>query len=224
MTGFARRFLRWWMTRRDIGERLARDVSSYLDEHLTKAEEDVVPAAAAEAPRTAPAHLDRPSVVSGQEADETRCFSVPAPAAGTMSPMGQASPSSPHMASKASPSLDQLLRNLDAPFSETLLQMIDVRGLTDAQVYRRARMSRQHFSKIRSNPAYRPTKPTVLSLAIALELTLDETRLLLERAGFSLSHASKADVIVEYFLGRREYDLDLINRTLYHFDQPILGS
>ena len=123
----------------------------------------------------------------------------------------------------AADSLGDMLDALDAPFSTTLLAIIDDRGLTDAEVYRRANLSRQHFSKIRSNPAYQPTKKTVLALAVALELSLDETRDLLERAGFALSHASKFDIVIEWFIEQGNYDIFEINEALYSFDQPILG-
>lgn len=119
-------------------------------------------------------------------------------------------------------SLDDMLQSLDAPFATTLLAMIDERHLADSTVYKRANLSRQHFSKIRSNPGYRPKKPTVLALAVALELTLDETRLLLERAGYALTHADKRDVIVEYYISHGIYDVVEINLALYSFDQPLL--
>ena len=119
-------------------------------------------------------------------------------------------------------SLDELLNAMDAPFSTTLLALIDARGLTDAQVYKRANLSRQHFSRIRSDASYRPTKKTVLALAVALELDLDETGDLLRRAGFALSKSSKADIIVQYFIVRRIYDVFAINEALYSFDQPLL--
>lgn len=120
-------------------------------------------------------------------------------------------------------SLRNLLTHMDAGFSETLLTMIDTRGLKDAQVYKRANLSRQHFSKIRSNPQYKPTKPTVLALAVALELSLDETTMLLERAGFALSHADQRDVIVEFFIREGIYDVFQINDALFAFDQPLLA-
>lgn len=119
--------------------------------------------------------------------------------------------------------LKRLLNNVDASFSTTLLRMIDDRGLKDSDVYKRANMSRQHFSKIRGNKGYQPKKHTVLALAIALELSLDETRLLLERAGFALTHASKRDIIVEFFIQQGKYDIYEINLALYAFDQPLLG-
>lgn len=129
-----------------------------------------------------------------------------------------------HAAGKAGDTVElaDLLDSLDAPFSTTLLALIDERGLTDAQVYKRANMSRQLFSKIRSDAGYRPTKKTALALAVALGLDLDETAALLARAGFALSTSSKADVIVEYFISRGNYDIFEINEALYAFDQPIL--
>lgn len=119
-------------------------------------------------------------------------------------------------------SLQDFLDSMDAPFSTTLLALIDERGLSDAQVYKRANMSRQLFSKIRSNADYRPTKKTVLALAVALELDLTETSDLLSRAGYALSNSSKADVIVKYFISGSNYDIFEINEALYAFDQPIL--
>ena len=120
--------------------------------------------------------------------------------------------------------LDDLLSNLDASFSETLLALIDERGMTDAEVYHRANLSRQLFSKIRSNRAYRPTKPTAVALAVALELDPLQAQDLLGRAGLALSRSSKFDVIVRFFLERGIFDVFRINEALFAYDQPLLGS
>lgn len=118
----------------------------------------------------------------------------------------------------------ELLDGLDASFSQTVLSLIDARGLTDVEVYKRANLSRQLFSKIRRDRGYKPTKATAVALAIALELSLDECDDLLERAGYSLSTSSKFDVIVRYFIERECYDIYKLNAMLFAFDQPLLGS
>ena len=128
------------------------------------------------------------------------------------------------VAESVSPSLDDLVGNLDEPFSTTLLRLIDSTGRKDAEIYRRANIDRRLFSKIRSNENYTPSKPTVLAFAIALELTLEQTDDLLERAGFALSNSRKFDVIVEFFIQNRKYDIFEINQVLFSYDQPLLGG
>ena len=120
--------------------------------------------------------------------------------------------------------LDQRIRQLDESFSETLLRLIDAKGRSDVDVYKRANLDRKLFSKIRTGKGYMPSKRTALALAISLELDLQETKDLLARAGFALSHSQKFDVIVEYFILNRIYDLFLINDTLFQYDQPLLGG
>ena len=119
--------------------------------------------------------------------------------------------------------LRERLRQTDAGFSETLLKLIDQSGRKDSEVYTRANLSRQHFSKIRNTPFYRPTKSTALALAVALELDLEQTRDLIGRAGYALTGSSKFDVIVMYFLEAGCYDLSVINEALYEYDQSLLG-
>ncbi len=120
-------------------------------------------------------------------------------------------------------SLDDLLANTDAGFTETLLKLIDQTGKKDSEIYKKANVSKQHFSKIRNNPDYKPTKATALAFAIALELDLAQTEDLIGRAGYALTRSSKFDVIIMYFISRKNYDMFEINMTLFDFDQMTLG-
>ena len=110
-------------------------------------------------------------------------------------------------AKSPSANLEDLLKQTDAGFSETLLKLIDRTGKKDAEIYKKANIDRKLFSKIRSNPAYKPSKATALAFAVALELDLDETRDFIGRAGYALSHSSKFDIIVEYFILQKNYNV-----------------
>ena len=179
-----------------IGNKLFADIAAYIDDHYVDAHTD-----------SRRERMRRMSVLESRA--EAVCESaMPAPM----------------MAPKAVGGLDDLLTHLDAGFSETLLKLIDRSGKKDAEVYKKANVDRKLFSKIRNNPDYKPSKSTAIAFAIALELDLDETRDLIARAGYALSASSKFDVIIEYFIRQKKYDIFEINEALFAFDQSLLGA
>ena len=106
-------------------------------------------------------------------------------------------------------------------FGEKLVRLIESRELDPIVVYKKANVDRKLFSKIRTQKDYIPSKRTILALAIAMELPLEEMQTLLREAGFTLSPSILSDVIVEYFISHQRYDFDEINAALYAYDKPI---
>ena len=188
-----------------LSEKLFQNVASYIDQHYVDAWDLAVygperNSCRQQAIRRMDMDLYAPSVC---ESKSVPC--APAPKA------------------KAS-SLPDFLKQEDAGFTETLLKLIDKSGKKDSEIYKKALLSKQHFSKIRNNPHYKPTKATAISLALALELDLDTTRDLISRAGYALTNSSKFDLIIRYFIEQGLYNVVEINCVLFEYDQSLLGS
>lgn len=124
------------------------------------------------------------------------------------------------------PSIDEIVKddNLDESFSEMVIRKTTQKNISEVDCYTKAGLDRRHFSKIRSDKNYRPSKQTALALAIALELPLKEIEEMLKKAGYALSNSNKADVIVKYFIKQHNYDLAVIDECLLHYDQKTLKS
>ena len=178
-----------------IGEKLFADIAAWIDD------------------RYVDAHTDSRETQYRRAMSAQPGFGMPAPSCA--------------VAEAGEDTFEQLiarLNQLDESFSQMLLRKIDERGITDAQCYKKANIDRKLFSKIRSDVQYKPSKPTALAFAVALELPLEEARELLAKAGYAFSHASKFDVIVEYFIAHRNYNIFEINEALFAFDQSLLGG
>ena len=187
-----------------LSEKLFQSVASYIDEHYV---EDCAIAAYGAVPenRRRIRHRHDWELEERMVVEEcSPCYSLP---------LG--------MPSKAL-SLEDMLKQEDAGFTETLLKLINDSGKKDSEIYKRAGLTKQHFSKIRNNLNYKPTKPTAIALALALELDLETTKDLIGRAGFALTNSSKFDLIIRYYIERGNYNVVEINIALYEFDQSLL--
>lgn len=189
-----------------ISAKLFADIQEYIDDNYAEIHRE-----------SKSQRLRQMEVLSGIS-DRLDAFAAPT-AAAAPEPRPAAS-----FAAGKSMSLDDALEQIDESFSEMLLRKINESGMTDAQCYKKANIDRKLFSKIRSDRLYKPSKPTALAFAIALELSLEETTDLLMKAGFALSHSSKFDIIIEFFIRNGNYNIFEINEALFAFDQNLLGA
>ena len=108
-------------------------------------------------------------------------------------------------------------------FTDFMLRIIREKDLIEADIYNGVFMDRKLFSKIRNDRNYQPSKRTAMLLSVALHLTVEETQTFLGKAGYSLTHTSKMDIVVEFFLLQGNYNVLDINEALYDRGLPLLN-
>lgn len=188
-----------------IGEKLFSDIASYIDDKYVETNFEFIHTRTDE---------------SGQSVLLGETNILPAES----EPVAISAPCYPTASAPKAASLQDMVDQIDESFSQMLLRKIDEKGMTDAQCYKKANVDRKLFSKIRSDIHYRPRKTTAIAFAVALELDLDETKDMLMKAGFALSHSNKFDIIIEYFISHKNYNIFEINEALFAFDQSLLGA
>lgn len=191
-----------------LSEKLFKDVQSYIDEHYVaeKLEEEYA--------KNLPYGelLERRMIRERRE----RLKEVTLPISNDIMP--------DFVVGCGSISLEDLLQEEEMTFSKALLDWLIAKDLNDPDVYKKANIDRKLFSKIRNNPDYKPKKNTAIALALALELDLEETKEFIGRAGYALTHSSKYDIIIEYFIRQKNYNVFEINEVLFAYNYPLIGA
>lgn len=191
-----------------LSEKLFNDVESYIDEHYVEERlEEEYRENLDEYQLREQRFIRERRLLYSKEMEENRLDDLVMPCASAVGGI----------------SLEDMLEKEEMTFSEALLDWLIKKDLNDPDVYKKANMDRKLFSKIRSNADYKPKKSTAIALALALELDLEETKEFIGRAGYALTHSSKFDIIIEYFIRQKNYNVFEINEVLFAYNYPLIG-
>ena len=120
--------------------------------------------------------------------------------------------------------LKERMKHISDTFQQYLLFLMDEKGLSPTEVYKRAIITKQLFSKIKVNSNYHPDKATAMRLCVGAKLNIDETKDLLARAGYALSPCDKRDIIFSFFIENNVYDMIEIDIVLQEHGLPCFIS
>ena len=203
-----------------LSEKLVQKVASFIDEHYVDEYDEEL--------YSHPRYRSRQARLASYQRDElcqkedvTCEFCIPDFLSEKASVVPAKSVQSP--VSPTPKDLTDFLKQKDDTFAVTLVDLIERSGKKNSEIYKKANVDKKLFSKIINNVKYHPSKQTALAFAIALELDLEQTQDLIGRAGYTLTHSSRFDLIIEYFILNKNYNIFEINEVLFEFDQVPLG-
>ena len=120
--------------------------------------------------------------------------------------------------------LSGILKGRKKTFSEALLDLLAEKEMKPVEFYKKAGISKEHFSKIKNNVDYQPSKSATMAMVLALKLPLDEAEELMAKAGYTFSTALIQDLVVKFFIQEEIFDVDAVNVELYKLGKKPLTN
>lgn len=120
--------------------------------------------------------------------------------------------------------VEDLNGKLTETFSDMLFRFIFEKKIDEVKMYQYAGLTKQHFSKIRSQQDYIPKRKTAMVLAVAMHLNLDETIDLLATCGYTFQTSNHFDLAIKFYISRKMYDIDEIDQSLFELNLETLRN